>query len=143
MTKQNYQNHYRFFFGFHFLLLPISVLGLIGACINLYKSIYTENLYSSSLIALLFFCVIIGAFCARIFALKAQDRAIRAEENLRLYVLTGKLHNPALRISQIIALRFASENEIVELSAKAVKENLRSAKIKKMIKNWKPDHHRV
>ena len=84
----------------------------------------------------------VGYF-SRAFALKAQDRAIKAEENLRFYILTGELHDPSLRISQIIALRFANDSEFVELSKKAATENLRSEKIKRMIKNWKPDFYRV
>ena len=47
-------------------------------------------------------CLLILFFLCRIFPLKAQDRAIRAEENLRHYALTGKLLDSRLTISQII-----------------------------------------
>ena len=65
----------------------------------------------------------------RMFALKAQDRAIRAEENLRHFALTGKLLPASLRIGQIIALRFAADEEFVGLAVKAASENLSSKEI--------------
>ena len=79
----------------------------------------------------------------RIFPLKAQDRAIRAEENLRFYVLTGKLLPSTLTIAQTIALRFAPDEELVELVDRVVNENLSAKDIKLSIKNWKADYHRV
>jgi len=48
-----------------------------------------------------------------------------------------------LRMSQIIALRFAPDNEFPGLAKKAVEENLRSKEIKAAIQKWKADHHRV
>jgi len=83
------------------------------------------------------------ALFSRTFALKAQDRAIRAEESLRYFVLTGKLPDPRLTIQQMIALRFASDSEVIELAQRAVKENMKASDIKKAIKNWKGDYYRV
>ena len=80
---------------------------------------------------------------ARRFALVAQDRAIRAEENFRHFILTGKPFDSRLRMSQIIALRFAPDDEFPELAKKAVEEKLSSREIKAAIKKWKADHHRV
>jgi hypothetical protein len=80
---------------------------------------------------------------SRGFALRAQDRAIRAEENFRHYILTGKPLDSRLRMGQIIALRFASDAELPDLAKKAVEENMRSKEIKASIKNWRPDHHRA
>ncbi len=79
----------------------------------------------------------------RSFALKAQDRAIRAEENFRYYLLTNKALPSALSMRQIVGLRFASDEEFVALAEKAVKENLTEEGIKKAIKNWKGDYYRV
>ena len=83
------------------------------------------------------------AFAARAFALKAQDRAIRAEENLRYFAITGKLLDSKLRLGQIIALRFAPNNEFVDLAHTAVEKNLSPKEIKQAIKNWKGDYNRV
>lgn len=79
----------------------------------------------------------------RIFALKAQNRAIRAEENLRYFVLSGKLFPSELRMSQIVALRFAPDEEFVELVNTTLSKNLTNKEIKKSIVKWKADHHRV
>jgi len=86
--------------------------------------------------------LLIGYF-ARAFALKAQDRAIRAEENLRHFVLSGKLLDSRVKISQVIALRFASDEEFIALAIKAVDENLSNKEIKQLIKNWRGDYYRV
>lgn len=79
----------------------------------------------------------------RQFPIKAQDRAIRAEESLRYFILTGKPISRALTIGQIAALRFAEDEEFVALIDKALAENLSADDIKKTIKNWKADHHRA
>jgi len=82
-------------------------------------------------------------YFTRAFALKAQDRAIKVEENFRHYLLTGKTLNSKLTMRQIIGLRFASDKEYIELAERAVKENLSEKDIKKSIKNWKADNYRV
>jgi len=92
---------------------------------------------------LLSLVIVLMAWYLRIFALKAQDRAIRAEENLRHFVLTGKLFPSQLRMGQIIALRFAPDAEFLGLVEKAVKENLSNKDIKLAIQNWKADFDRV
>jgi hypothetical protein len=88
-------------------------------------------------------CLALVSVIARLFSLKAQDRAIRAEENLRHYVMTGKLLNPKLTVRQIIGLRFASDDEFVALAGRAVEENLSEDAIKKAVKNWRADTYRV
>ncbi|MFM2015048.1 MAG: hypothetical protein RIQ51_538 [Bacteroidota bacterium] len=75
--------------------------------------------------------------------LKAQDRAIRAEENLRHYVLTGKLLPASLTVGQIVALRFAPDAEFPALAEKAASNNLSGKEIKQSIQNWKADFYRV
>lgn len=99
--------------------------------------------YSAALILLISVVLIIIYWYARRFALKAQDRAIRAEENFRHFILTGKPLDTHLRMSQIIALRFAPDEEFPSLAKKAVEEKLRSKEIKAAIQNWKADHNRV
>ena len=129
---------------FHQVLLPVLALTLIGACVNLYKSWGDHSaLYSASLILVLVVCVILAALSGRLFALRAQDRAIRAEENFRHFLLAGKPLDPALTIRQIIALRFASDAEFPALAARAAREQLPAATIKQSIKSWRPDLYRV
>jgi hypothetical protein len=144
MDAQNYANHRRNLPAFHFILLPIILLTLIGSFVNLYQSWGDhQRQYSASLIVVIMVCLALVSLLARLFSLKAQDRAIRAEENLRHYVMTGKLLNPKLTVRQIIGLRFASDQEFVELAGRAVEENLSEDAIKKAVKNWRADTYRV
>jgi hypothetical protein len=141
---QNYANHARFVPGFHILLFGLIVFGLIGSCVNLYSSFGDhQRIYSASLIVVLEVVAFLLFIFCRTFALKAQDRAIRAEENLRHFVLTGKLLDPRLGALQIVALRFASDAELVNLAARAADESLEPKAIKQAIKNWRADYYRV
>jgi hypothetical protein len=57
--------------------------------------------------------------------------------------MTGKALPTELTISQIIALRFASDAEYLALLDRAIKENLSNKEIKLAIQNWKADYYRV
>jgi hypothetical protein len=141
---QNYSNHRRFVLAFHGIQFSILLLTLIGSLVNLYHSVGDhERLYSASLIVALVIALLFTTAFSRLFPLKAQDRAIRAEENLRHYVLTGKLLDSRLTVKQIVALRFASDEEFVPLARRAAEEKLRPDTIKRAIKNWRADTYRV
>lgn len=144
MSTQNYENHARIDFVYHRVLFTIFLFTLIGAGVNLYHSIGDhQRLYSASLIVVIVVTLITTALYARIFALKAQDRAIRAEENVRHYVLTGKLLDARLSMGQIVALRFASDGEFVELARKAAESGMEPKAIKQAIQSWRADTDRV
>ena len=144
MPDQSFKNHGRYVPLYHFFLLAILVLCIGGAAWNLFKS-FTHH--SGRLVAAIIFglsyAALLIAWYARSFALTAQDRAIRAEENLRHFALTGKVLDKRLRISQIIALRFAGDTEFLILAEKAANENMNASDIKRAIVSWKADHHRI
>ena len=142
MKEQNFRNHSRYIILWTFItpLILLAILG--GSIVNLIHA-DADTHYSAALILLISIVLIIIYWYARAFALRAQDRAIRAEENLRHFILTGKPFDSALRMSQIIALRFAPDDEFVKLAKKAVEEKLKSKEIKAAIQKWKADHHRV
>ncbi len=144
MTDQNYANHRRYVAGFHGFVFPLLVLTLGGSVTNLVLSWGNhDRVYNASLIlALTLASLGLFVFC-RVFALKAQDRAIRAEENLRHFALTGKLLDPRLTIRQVIGLRFAPDAEFAALAKRAAEEGLSEDDIKKSVKNWKADTYRV
>jgi hypothetical protein len=48
-----------------------------------------------------------------------------------------------LRVSQIIALRFAADEEFPSLVQKALSDNLSNKQIKESISNWRGDYYRV
>jgi hypothetical protein len=144
MATQSYENHVQLVTGFHKVLLPIIFLTFIGSVVNLVESWGDhQRIYSASLIVVMTVCLALTALFARMFALKAQDRAIRAEENLRHFVMTGKLLDPRLTVQQIIGLRFASDEEFVALARRAAEESLAQRDIKRAVKKWRADTYRV
>lgn len=146
MEHQNYQNHkklkpeLRSHKIYYALVVTLFVCSVADLCLAIFKS---SGRFTAFLFFLTSLSLIMAYFLFRAFALKAQDRAIRAEENLRHYVLTGKLLSKDLSMLQIIALRFAPDEEFVTLTERALKENLSNDDIKKAIKNWKADNHRA
>lgn len=144
MNEQNFKNHTRYVPLYHFVASGLILLGLGGSIVNLLESHkHPETHYSAALLVLIFLILILLFWYARAFALKAQDRAIRAEENFRHHLLTGKPFDKNLRMSQIIALRFASDEEFTALAKRAADEKLSAKQIKEAIKNWKPDYNRA
>jgi hypothetical protein len=142
MQEQNFKNHIRFVMLYHVVGYSLLLAVLVGSIVNIANS-SKENLYSATLILVTNLVLGITLFFARSFALKANDRAIRAEENLRHFILVGKPLPGGLRLGQIVALRFAPDEEFVALAAKAKAENLSGNAIKASIQQWKADYERV
>jgi hypothetical protein len=139
MAEQSFKNHTQIVYRYY-LFTAVPILVLIG--IGLRKVLYGER--SFGLILLLTGWILMTLFFrARSFALKAQDGAIRSEENLRHFVLTGQLLDQRLGMSQIIALRFASDEELPVLAKRAAAENLSNMEIKQSIQHWRADTYRV
>lgn len=144
MEKQSYASHRRFVPGYHIVLSLLALIALVGASINFYRALGRgSGRIDGAVLLILVVCLILLGYYVRIFALKAQDRAIRAEENLRHYVLHGSLLDPRLDIRQIIGLRFASDEELAPLIKRALEEKLSEDDIKKAIQNWRADTYRV
>lgn len=144
MKDQNYTNHKRYLIGYHVITFALIFILTAASVYSVYKSYNTHYNIRESLMFLITSLILFSVYLyCRIFALKAQDRAIHAEESLRYFVMTGKLPDSSLKMSQFLALRFAPDDEFLELAKKAVEENLSSEDIKKSIKNWKADNYRV
>jgi hypothetical protein len=142
--EQSYASHARLVPLYHVWGFGLLVLTLIGAGVNLYESVrYDDGLYSASLIFVLTLIVILVAYFARAFALRAQDRVIRVEEQLRHYLLTSTPLDARLTVRQIIGLRFASDEEFPALAARAARESLAPDDIKKAVTRWRADNYRV
>jgi len=143
MHKQVYSNHTRWVPMYHFYGTALLVLLNVLTIINLVNAIQDGGLFQAVIIEIIaILCILIGYF-SRAFALKAQDRAIRAEENLRHFVMTGKLQDSRLTIRQRIGLRFASDEEYLALSVHAAEQNIDEQDIKKSVKNWRGDYERA
>ena len=142
MSEQNFSNHARMHPLFHYITAPLVFLGLIGSLVNLAKSDASSH-YSAALLVIVFLILLFLGAMLRTYSLKAQDRAIRAEEGLRHFMLTGKPLDARLRTGQIVALRFAPDAEFPALAAKAAEENLSGKQIKQAIQQWRADYYRV
>lgn len=139
MENQNFNNHSRFVPLYHYVLFGICLASFVLAIIHLINSL---NILSV-LVLLITISILLIFFLMRSFPLRVQDRAIRAEENLRYFSMTGKLLKKELTMSQIIALRFAGDSEFVELVDQAIQNNWTNKEIKQAIKNWRADNHRA
>jgi hypothetical protein len=144
MEEQSYAKHAKFVPLYHYVLSGIIFLALLGSLYAVYRSV--ENGFGrldAVLLTALSFAMLLLMFLARVFPLKAQDRAIRAEENLRHFALTGKLLDKRLSVKQIVGLRFASDGEFPALAQRAADESLTPDAIKRAVKNWKTDNDRL
>jgi hypothetical protein len=142
-TPQTFANHARFHPPFHFFLAPGSILLLILSIVNVVRHYRQLEAWILVLFGILFF---VAVFLLRSNALRVQDRLIRLEERLRLQaLLTAELSSrvPELTESQLIALRFASDEELPALVAKVLAGNMQSKEIKKAIVMWRADTFRV
>ena len=141
---QNLKNHTRLSVPYHFIMVPLILIFIAVAAYNFNKAMKADT---GRIVAGLFLLgsviLVIMAGLTRVYALTAQDRAIRAEENLRFFSLTGKRFPKNLQLKQIVALRFASDEELENLVNKAVTEGLSSSAIKQQINNWREDNNRV
>jgi Family of unknown function (DUF6526) len=142
MSTQNLKNHGRYIALWHFVTPVVMLALLTGSIINLVHSDASSH-YSAALLVVIALLLFIFYWYSRWFALRAQDRAIRAEENFRHYLLTGKPLDKQLRMGQIIALRFASDEEMPALAKRAVADSLSAKQIKEAIQNWRGDYYRV
>jgi len=144
MAEQSFTNHAKIVPMFHYVLLPILGINLVSSLVSFY---YHGLHWSGVLSFLMAVAFIILAFEARLFALRVQDRLIRLEERLRCERLLPADLKPRIgefTPRQLIAMRFASDEELPELARKVVAENLTELKpIKQSIRSWRSDHLRV
>ena len=111
---QTYKSHTRYHPLQHFILMPISAIILGVAIISAITSIVKGDFsFTTILIMRLVIMSIITSLLARMNPLKVQDRTIRVEEQLRYFILTGSSINTKITIPQLIALRFASDENRV------------------------------
>ena len=139
---QNYKNHAKFIPVFHYIALPLLLINFLAALFRLTQNI---NFYALNDLGLAVALIIVAVF-TRLFALKAQDRVIRLEEQLRIQALLPdalKTDAGRLTMGQIVALRFASDEELAGLTQDALDHNTSPNALKQAVKNWRPDYNRV
>ncbi len=142
--QQNYSNHSRLFPLHHFFVAPLTLFFLVG---SIYYS-FTRDIDALEILLLIVLGVIslTAPLLARIYGIKNQDRIIRLELRQRYFELTGerfKEKEEKLTKGQIIALRFASDSELLPMIEQAITNKTKPKEIKKSIKSWQADFWRV
>lgn len=152
MKTQNFANHTRNDRGRTYIALVVLIITIIAwsALIpDIIQGIkqpwfHRTNVLTYLIPTLVLIAVWIGVLKLRMYAKILQDRIIRQEVNFRYYVATGKTLPESLTVSQIVALRFAGDDEFLALVDRVIKNpSLTNKEIKKMIKNRRWDYHRV
>jgi len=141
-TTQNLKNHGRLDPAFHFFLFFVLVANLLFALVHLY---HHHDIHAGWFLVLSI-SVFVAWVKVRTYPLKVQDRVIRLEERLRLQALApSEWHTQIYRLTedQLIGLRFAADDEVVELAKQALEHNLNRKQIKERIKSWRADNWRI
>jgi hypothetical protein len=140
---QTYASHRRWIPAFHFFVLPVLFANFIVAVIRVVR---TPD-FPATWAAIVALALALGILYARVMPLRAQDRVIRFEERTRLERLLpadlrGRIDE--LTPGQLIALRFAPDDEVPDLARRALNGELKGqADIKRAIRNWRGDYLRV
>jgi len=140
--SQSIKNHARFDPPYHFFLIFILLANLIISIVYVVK----HPCFYSAWFVVLSVAAILAVLKMRMYPMKVQDRVIRLEERMRLQALApSEWHTQIYRLSedQLIGLRFAADDEVVELAKQALEHNLTRKQIKERIKDWRPDLWRV
>ena len=140
---QTLATHRRWIPMWHFFALPVLIINVFVVAINYVKDPRLINGWG----VIVAIALAIGIFLSRSMPLRAQDRIIRLEERSRLErVLPTDLRGRVgeLTETQLIAIRFAADDEVPELTRRTLNGELKSqGDIKRAIRNWRADHLRV
>ena len=144
MTEQNFANHTKLVPTFHFFVLPVLALNVVQ---SVYHFVHLGLKWDGCVGVLTALALLLLSFHARLFALRVQDRVIRLEERQRL----GRLlpEDVQLRVAefttgQLVALRFASDEELPALARKVLNDGVTDLKsIKRSVKCWRADSLRA
>jgi hypothetical protein len=141
--SQNYANHRRYAPGYHFVTLPLVIGYTAWSILRVMDNPVEDTWY-----ALVGALALLGVYTfTRVFPLKVQDRVIRLEERLRLARLLPADMQPkidTIRASHLIAMRFASDEEVPGLVQQVLANPGMSANdVKKQVRNWRGDWFRI
>ncbi|HSG08564.1 MAG TPA: DUF6526 family protein [Longimicrobiales bacterium] len=142
-APQSYENHAKMVPMFHGVTFGLLVINLAWTGVRAFRDFSTGTFVA----LLLAVALILVMFWARLFALGVQDRVIRLEERLRMAQLLPDDLKPRIgdfTTEQLIALRFASDEELPGLARRVLNEGITDRKtIKQAVKNWRADHQRI
>lgn len=139
---QTLANHGRTDPWMHYFVFVVLTANFLVCIVHAYHDHRRFNLW----LVLMSIALIVLAFKVRLYALKVQDRVIRLEERLRLSALLPeelRRRIPELTEAQLVALRFASDEEVSALAERTLREGLSQKQIKQAVQVWRPDYWRV
>ena len=147
MVEQNYRNHRKFVPGFHFVTFGILAVNFLWSLYRLFRPAVEMPVFDRLLAVLVAVALIGVAWYARTFPLAVQDRVIRNEMQARLAAALPpdlRARIGELRRGHLIALRFASDEELPELTRQILDGRLtKEDDIKRAIRSWQADHLRA
>jgi len=142
-STQTLASHRRFIPVFHFFALPVLLINVLVAGYYFVRDPRLINGWG----LLVAIALAVGISWSRFMPLRAQDRIIRLEERTRLErLLPSDLRGRIGELSerQLIAIRFAPDDEVPDLTRRTLNGELKSpGDIKRAIHNWRADHFRV
>ena len=140
---QTLATHRRWIPMWHFFAIPVLLINVFVVAVYYVRDPRLINSWA----VIVAIALLIGVFLSRSMPLRAQDRIIRLEERARLErVLPSDLRGRVgeLTETQLIAIRFAADDEVPELTRRTLNGELKSqGDIKRAIRNWRADHLRV
>jgi hypothetical protein len=144
MSEQNFANHTKWVPTYHFFVVPVMVLNFVQSIVRLVHRGFSWDGLVGVLTAL---ALLLFIFLARIFALRVQDRVIRLEERLRMNQLLPDDLKPRIgefTATQLVGLRFASDQELPALASQVLNDKITDLKtIKRSVKQWRSDYLRA
>jgi hypothetical protein len=142
-TPQTFENHARVLPAFHYVAFPLFAINFF---FTLYQ-VVTDFSWAKLVAFGLAVALILLFFVARVMALTVQDRVIRLEEQLRMRALLPADLQPRIgefTVKQLVALRFAGDDELPALARKVLDEKIQDQKsIKKLVQHWRADYQRA
>jgi Family of unknown function (DUF6526) len=140
---QTYANHGRYIPVYHFFAVPVLLVNVVVMAIEFVR----DPRFLTGWAVVVALALALGMLYLRFMPLRAQDRVIRIEERARLErILPSDLRGRIgeLTPSQLIAIRFAPDDEVPDLTRRALNGELKTQKdIKLAIRTWRADHLRV
>ena len=143
MAEQTYATHRRFHPWYHFVLVPIFSINALVALWMLFR----ERTLLSAWNAVMALALVGVVIILRTYGLRNQDRIIRLEERVRLAALLPqdlRSRINELHKSDLLGLRFCPDEELADVTRRVLSGELKGRDaIKRAVKNWRPDYHRL
>ncbi|MHA3786757.1 DUF6526 family protein [Flavobacterium hauense] len=145
MAEQSYKNHVRWYVPHHFVFYPL-MLALFSFAVTQVILKEQDKLMWIFLSVLTAIITWVAYMMRQHYALTVQNRIVLLELRYRFFASTGErleMYEGMLTEGQLFALRFAQDDQLLDLIKKAINEELSPDAIKRSIENWKPDNRRV